>query len=165
MKINIRSVMREIAIAGITLFIFSNIISCIRRPEISSTQLPQLEVKLLDDTIYKIKKGKPLVIHFWATWCPACKLEAGNIETLSKKYDVLSVAVNSGNGAKIKTYMQQRGLTFRVVNDTDGALAKKFNVDAFPTTFIYSAGGELKFTEVGYTSTIGLLARVKTVNL
>lgn len=101
------------------------------------------------------------MIHFWATWCPTCKLEASNIEAVSKAYDVLTIAVNSGSDAKIKSYMKERDLTFRVINDVDGKWAKQFHVEAYPTTFVYDASGELKFTEVGYTSTAGLLARLK----
>jgi len=162
-KWNIKSIIKEIVIGAILLFIFTNIISYIRKPELSSTQLPQLKVKLLDGSYYSPKKGKALVVHFWATWCPTCKLEASNIEAISKKYDVLSIAVNSGDNAKIKAYMTQRDLSFKVVNDSDGKLATQFNVEAYPTTFIYDARGELKFTEVGYTSTIGLFARMKTL--
>jgi thiol-disulfide isomerase/thioredoxin len=161
MKWNLKKILKEIVIGAILLFIFTNIISYLRKPELSSTRLPQLNVQLLDGSSYRHKEGKPLVVHFWATWCPTCKLEASNIETLSTEYEVLSIAVNSGSDADIKAYMSQRDLSFRVVNDSDGKWAKQFNVEAYPTTFIYDASGELKFTEVGYTSTAGLLARVK----
>ncbi len=161
MKWNIKSIIKEIIIAGVTLFIFTNIISYLRKPEIASTSLPQLEVKLLDGSTYKTRKGKPLMIHFWATWCPTCKLEASNIESVSHDYNVLTFAVNSGDKEKIQAYMHEKGLSFNVVNDSDGRWAKKFKVEAYPTTFIYDASGELKFTEVGYTSTAGLLARLK----
>ena len=161
MKWNIKFILKEILIAIAILFIFTNITSYLRKPEITSTSLPQLEVKLLDGSNYKTKKGKPLVIHFWATWCPTCKLEASNIEAVSKAYDVLTIAVNSGTDAKIQAYMKERDLTFKVVNDAEGTWAKQFHVEAYPTTFIYDANGELKFTEVGYTSTAGLLARLK----
>jgi thiol-disulfide isomerase/thioredoxin len=89
-----------------------------------------------------------------------CKLEAQNIESLSKEYDVLTIAVNSGTNEEVKAYMKERGLTFKVFNDKEGAWTKKFKVEMFPTTFIYDGKGELKFTEVGYTTTAGLLARL-----
>ena len=98
---------------------------------------------LLDSTSYTLEKGKPVVIHFWATWCKVCQLEAQNIETLSKRYEVLTIAVNSGENYKVKEYMEERGLTFKVLNDSDGSWAKKFNVEAFPTTFMYDGAGEL----------------------
>lgn len=160
-KWNVRSLAKELIVGAVLIFIFSSIINYLRKPELSSTELPQANITLLDGTSYTLKSGKPLVIHFWATWCKVCKLEAPNIETLSKKYEVLTIAVNSGEDAKIQAYMKERELTFNVFNDVDSSWAKKFKVEVFPTTFIYDRQGELKFTEVGYTTTAGLLARLK----
>ncbi|HIP19060.1 MAG TPA: redoxin domain-containing protein [Sulfurovum sp.] len=160
-KWNVRSLAKELIVGAVLIFILSNIINYLRKPELSSTELPQANITLLDGTSYTLKSGKPLVIHFWATWCKVCKLEAQNIETLSKKYEVLTIAVNSGEDAKIQAYMKERELTFNVFNDVDSSWAKKFKVEVFPTTFIYDRQGELKFTEVGYTTTAGLLARLK----
>ena len=103
------------------------------------------------------------MIHFWAVWCPTCKLEASNIEFVSQQYNVLTIAVNSGSDEKVKAYMQENGLTFNVINDVDGAWAKQFKVETYPTTFIYNAKGKLKFTDVGYTTTAGLLARFEWI--
>lgn len=100
-------------------------------------------------------------MHFWATWCPTCKVEAPNIESVSKNYNVLTIAVSSGSDEKVKAYMQEHELTFNVLNDVEGTWAKKFKVEAYPTTFIYDAKGELLFSEVGYTTTAGLLGRLK----
>jgi len=155
--------LKEIVLWIIFVIIVSNIISYVRKPDIHFSQFPFSTVALLDGSTYQIQKDKPLLIHFWATWCPVCKLEADNIERLSKKYNVLTIAVNSGNNEKIRKYLKQKGLTFRVLNDPKGMWAQTFNVKVFPTTFIYNSGGKLKFTEVGYTSTAGLLARMALV--
>jgi len=159
----LKSILKEILIAVVLLFILSNIISYIRKPELGSTQLPRIEAQLLDGSQFSAAEGKPLMIHFWAVWCPVCKLEAPNIESVSKKYNVLTIAVNSGSDEKVKAYMQKNGLTFNVINDVDGTWAKLFNVEAYPTTFIYDGKGELSFTEVGYTTTAGLFARLKMI--
>ena len=160
---NIKNIFKEIIIAVVLLFVVSNIISYIRKPELGSTQLPKIEVELIDGSIYKNAAGKPLVLHFWATSCPACKLEAPNIETISKEHEVLTIALNSGSDENIKAYMQENELSFRVVNDSEGKWGKTFKVEVYPTTFIYDAKGELRFTEVGYTSTAGLLARLEWI--
>ena len=122
--------------------------------------MPTIEARLIDGSVFHAAEGKPLVIHFWATWCPTCKLEAGNIQRVSEKYEVLTVAVQLSSDVEVAAYMQENELSFKVLNDTGGIWAKKFNIEAYPTTFIYDAEGELKFSEVGYTSTAGLLARL-----
>ena len=160
-KWNIKSILKEVAIGGLMMLILSNIISYLRSPELTSSTLPQMEVKLIDGSSYKVEKGKPFVLHFWATWCHACKLEASNIQSVSRNYKVLTVAVNSGSDAKLKAYMKENELSFNVLNDKESTWAKQFSIEAYPTTFIYDAKGELKFTEVGYTTTAGLLARLK----
>ncbi|MEW8247022.1 MAG: thioredoxin domain-containing protein, partial [Candidatus Thiodiazotropha endolucinida] len=40
---------------------------------------------------------RPLLVHFWAGWCPVCKVESGGIESLSKDYPVVTVAMQSGS--------------------------------------------------------------------
>ena len=59
--------------------------------------------------------------------------------------------------------MQENELYFNVLNDKEGTWAAAFKIKAYPTTFIYDTKGELRFTEVGYTTTAGLLARLKWV--
>jgi len=157
---NVKKIGKELLIGAVTIFILSNIISYVRKPDLDSNHLPSLEVTLLDASTFTYNEGKPLVIHFWADWCRVCKVEASNIEAVSKKYEVLTIAVNSGDNEKLNAYMKERSLSFKVLNDVEGKWAKKFKVEMFPTTFIYNGKGELKFTEVGYTTTAGLLARL-----
>jgi thiol-disulfide isomerase/thioredoxin len=158
-----KSLVKEVIKVLLLVFILSNIMSYLRQPELESTQVPKIETELLDGRIFSVEEGKPLLIHFWAVWCPTCKLEAANIEAVSKEYQVLTIAVSSGSDAEVKAYMQEHGLSFKVINDVKGIWAERFKVEAYPTTFMYDAKGELRFTEVGYTSTAGLLARFEWI--
>ena len=162
---NIKNILKEIGIGVLLLFVVSNVISYIRQPTIKSDSIPLF----IEDTIVEKKidtthyKGKPLLIHIWATWCPTCRLENANIERISKQYKVITIAVNSGSNQEIQHYMKKNQFSFDVINDKDGKLAKSFHIEAFPTTFIYDARGKLTFTEVGYSTTAGLLARLKLI--
>ncbi|MDD2451773.1 protein disulfide oxidoreductase [Sulfurovum sp.] len=162
MKLNIKKLLKEILLFVVMLFVVSNILSYLRSPELQNSSLPGIEATLIDGSAFNSREaeGKPLVVHFWATWCPVCKAEASNIQALSEEYEVLSIAVNSGSEDALRRYMQQNGYRFRVLNDAEGQWAGRFNVEVFPTTFIFDGKGELKFTEVGYTTTLGLKGRL-----
>ena len=72
----------------------------------------------------------------------------------------MTIAVNSGDDEEIKKFMQSKEASFDVIHDRESKLAQNFYVEVFPTTFIYNAEGKLVFSEVGYTSTAGLVARM-----
>lgn len=155
-----RVIFKEIGMALLLLFVISNLLSYIRKPELLTDKVPNIKAKLLGGNSVKIEDGKPLIIHFWATWCPTCKLEAPNIEYLSKKYNVITIAVQSGDDEEVKSYLKERKLTFEVINDENAVFTRNFNIRAYPTTLIYDKKGKLQFSEVGYTTTAGFLTRL-----
>ena len=164
-KWNIKRVLKEIISTLIIFFLISMVLNYIRKPDIKENiydyNLVDTHGNRIDFSSYK---GKPLVVHFWATWCPTCKLEASNIDDLSKEYNVVSIAVTSGSDEVINGFMKERKLSYKVVSDIEGSLAKKFNIEAYPTTLIYTKKGRLKFAEVGYSTTVGLKARLHLSN-
>lgn len=137
-----------------------NLVSYYKSLDLNKEKLEIRSFELLDGTTYEIEKDKPLLIHFWATWCPICALEEQNIETISKDYQVITIATQSGSSEEIKEYLEKNNLSFKVVNDDLATLSREFNIKAFPTTFIYDKNQNLKFSEVGYSSTFGLKLRL-----
>ena len=164
MKEKIKKYLKEGVIFIVTLTIALNAVSYYRSLDLNKDNLNIKSFKLLDDSGYKIPENKPVLVHFWATWCPVCKVEAPNIEKISKDYEVITIAVQSGEKEEIQNYLDERKLSFKVVNDKDGFYAKRFNISVFPTTLIYDKSKKLKFSEVGYTTTVGLYSRMAMVN-
>jgi len=160
-----KKIAKEIAIGVLILFIVSNVISYLRKPALQDEVLPLNTFQTIDGKQFDFQsyRGKPLLIHFWATWCPVCKMETANIERVSKKYQVVTIAVQSGNDSEIKAFLKEKEASFAVINDREGELSKRFSVEVFPTTFIYNSKGKLVFSEVGYTTTAGLLTRMAVV--
>jgi len=164
-KWTFKKIAKEIIFTLILLFIVSMALNYIRKPNVNEN-VYSLELKDIYNKKILMDKyeDEPLVVHFWTTWCPTCKFEASNIESISHKYNVITVAVNSGSNKDILDYMEENSLDYTVINDSSGILASKFGIEAYPTTFIYDKKGELKFSEVGYSSTLGLQARIELSN-
>jgi len=120
-------------------------------------QATTLSGKLFDSTTPR--KG-PLLVHFWASWCPICHLEQNGIQAISQDYPVISVAMNSGDGEAVRQFLQQQGLSFPVVNDPDGELAGRFGVTGVPVSFVVDEHNQIRFVERGYTSEWGLRLRL-----
>jgi len=143
--------LKEIIKSVLIVTVVLNAYSFYRAQDLNKERLP-LENILLND--------KPLMIHFWATWCPVCKIEAPNIQKISKDYNVLTIASQSGTDEEIQQYLKDNNIDFKFINDTDNSYAKKFNITVFPTTLIYDKDKNLVFSEVGYSSTFGLYLRM-----
>jgi len=165
LKAKIKHYIKEILLFIFVMSIFANVISLYKARDLNKSTLSLQTQKLIDASTYTIPNNKPLMLHFWATWCPICKAEADNVERLSHYYNVVTVAVNSGTDYEIKKYLDERDLTFKVINDKDGSLAKHLNVNVYPTTFIYNKNKTLLFSEVGYTSSFGLWIRMLWASL
>ncbi|MEA1920707.1 MAG: redoxin domain-containing protein [Campylobacterota bacterium] len=161
-NITIKKLLKELIFIGITLFIAMNLISYLRSPKLSTTALPEISSPLIDKRMFSTHESpdKPLLVHFWATWCPTCKLEAGNIQMISEHFNVITIAVKSGSDTEISNYLKENNFNFKVINDDKGIYASQFFIPAYPTTFIYNSDKDLEFSEVGYSSTLGLYLRM-----
>lgn len=164
MKEKIKKYFKETIVFVVMLTIAMNVISYYRALDLNKERLNIQSFKLFDNSQYHVAKDKKILIHFWATWCPTCKFEASNIEKISKDYEVITIAVQSGTNEEIQKYLNDNNLTFKVVNDEDGFYSQKFNIKVFPTTLIFNKDKELKFSEVGYTTTAGLYSRMALIN-
>ncbi len=123
---------------------------------------PRLEGILLDGQPFSLAalRGKPVLVHFWATWCAICALEEKSIDALAKHYSVITVAMQSGSDFEVTSHLREKGLAFPVLNDPDGSHANDWGVSAVPASFVIDASGRIRFTEVGFTSGIGLRIRL-----
>ena len=160
MSEKIKKVLKGLIKYSILFIIVLNVVSYFKGIDLNKEKFSIQSFELIDGSNYEIKNDTPLLVNFWATWCPICALEEQNIENLSKDFEVITIATQSGSNEEIEKYLKDKNLSFKVVNDEFGLLSGEFNVKAFPTTFIYDKNKNLKFTEVGYTSTFGLKLRL-----
>jgi len=165
----IKKYIKEILISIILVFIASTAIGYFRSSSIKIDNNLNLIKNLttLDGTKVSdiLSKNKPLILNFWGTWCPVCNQEVSTLSSLAKRDDiaVLTIAVNSGSNIEIKNYMQKKDIKFFVINDRDGKISKRFNIQVFPTTVFFNSNRDNILKDSGYTTKAGFLARIKLV--
>jgi len=103
--------------------------------------------------------GKPLVVNFWATWCPPCKAEMPDFDELYKEYgdrvDFMMVNLTDGNRdtvAAVKDFIAEKGYSFPVYCDSDMTASYFYGVQSIPTTVFFDADGNIITTNVGMMS-------------
>ena len=105
-------------------------------------------------------RGKTIFLNFWGTWCPPCRGEMPYIEELYNEYGknnnyiiILGVAApnlgREGSEEEIVNFLSENNYTFPVVMDFGGELVYKYDIRAFPTTFIINDNGEIVHKIVG----------------
>lgn len=129
----------------------------------SKNQAPGFDIQMLDqskvgkDNVDNYRagkvsldsyKGKPLVLNFWAPWCPPCKEEAPALQAVYDRYkgtDVEFLMVSIRDTDKnVADFMKDNKLSFPVALDTNAELTSKYSVTGIPTTFFIDRNGEIK---------------------
>lgn len=91
-------------------------------------------------------QGKPVILHFWATWCPYCKKLQPKLVELEKKYQssgikIVSISFNEDDGATPQDEIKNRGYDF--ITAVKGELvANQYGVRGTPTTFFINRQGK-----------------------
>jgi thiol-disulfide isomerase/thioredoxin len=127
---------------------------------------PALAGTLLDGRSFALEgsrtpdDARPMLIHFWATWCPACRLGQRAIDAVAADHRVITVAMQSGDPMEVRAYMAVQGIAFPVLADPDGALAGLWGVSGLPSSFVVDRTGRIRFATVGLTTEAGLRIRL-----
>jgi peroxiredoxin len=118
---------------------------------------PDFTLKRLDGTALTLSdlRGKAVIVDFWDTWCPPCRRALPHLEELSQTYRddlvVVGVAFGQEGEAKVRSYVQERGLTFEMVlYDPESTILSDFGgIQSIPTTFLIDAQGVIREKWVG----------------
>lgn len=125
-----------------------------KAPELSAQSLLGKNIDLI-----AMSKEKPVLVYFWATWCSVCSTVSPSVNFISNHYQVVSVALNSGETQRIKQYLNAKAYRFNVINDAQGEISREWGVSVTPTIFII-ADGQINSVTTGFTSPMGMWLRL-----
>jgi thiol-disulfide isomerase/thioredoxin len=154
--------MKEILTFTLIMTVLSFAIDAWRSREMPSTKLPSLTMSTLAGDRVDIKKmshDKPVLLYFWATWCPVCNFVSPSVNWLSESHQVISVALTSGDDQRLGQFMAYKEYGFPVINDPTGRIGKLWGVAATPSIVIIK-NGEISSITTGFTTPIGIWLRL-----
>lgn len=100
-------------------------------------------------------RGKPVVLNFWATWCPPCREEMPAFQEFyrqkGREVEVLAVNLTGSERSPgaVQEFLREKGYTFPVLLDVRGEVAGLYLVRAIPTTFFLDGGGVIRYRHTG----------------
>ena len=100
-------------------------------------------------------KGKPVVLNFWASWCPPCKAEMPDFDKVSRELDgeVVFMMVNIWDTqAAAEAIIDSMGYTFPVYFDLLEDAVGKYGIESIPQTYFIDKWGGLVAHGVGALS-------------
>jgi peroxiredoxin len=119
-------------------------------PDFSALDLSNRMVSLAD-----YRGQKVVLLDFWATWCPPCRMEMVDLQTLQDKFkdrDFEILSLNQGEAADVvKQFITAKKYGFHVLLDSDGQVAAKYGVRAIPDLVLVDKNGVIQWLQVGYT--------------
>jgi len=99
--------------------------------------------------------GQPVVINYWATWCPPCRTEMPHLieayEQEEGRIVFLAISVDEP-AATVRRFAQEHRIPFTILLDEGGKVASDYGVNGIPVTFFIGRDGEIVVRYVGQMS-------------
>jgi peroxiredoxin len=91
-------------------------------------------------------RGKVVLVNFWATWCPPCRKEMPDLETLYRRFEskgLVVLGISDEEAAKVAPFIRERKVSFPVLLDPGRKVNEMFVVEGIPKSFVFDREGKL----------------------
>jgi peroxiredoxin len=91
-------------------------------------------------------RGKVVLVNFWATWCPPCRKEMPDLQSLYRRFSAqgfVVLGISDEDRAKVEPFILERKVSFPVLLDPGRKVNEMFVVEGIPKSFVYNREGKL----------------------
>ena len=113
-------------------------------------------------------KGKVVMLNFWATWCPPCRKEMPDLETLYKQFEsegFVVLGVSDDDPSKVRAFVQTQGITYPVLLDPGSKVNHLLRIEGIPKTFVYGRDGRIVAQSIDMRTKSQFLAMLQAAGL
>ena len=132
---------------------------------------PDLALETLDGQTVRLSelRGRVVLLNFWATWCVPCRAEMPEIQSAyetnrARGFEVLAINLQE-RPDEIRPFLSELGLTFPVLLDRDGAVARQYLARALPASYLVDREGIIRYGRIGTLSHEVLAEQLRNVGL
>lgn len=112
-------------------------------------------------------RGHPVVVNFWASWCPACVAELPDFEqvhgVLGDEIQFVGMNLSETDRESAERLLAETGVTYTLAEDPDGTLYASFDGIAMPTSVFIDAEGNIVYTHSGVVFAADLEKKLREV--
>lgn len=126
---------------------------------------PDFQLPSMDNSEISLSelRGRPIILNFWASWCPPCRAEMPAFQEAWQEYsgtDLVIIAVNATQQdslSDVRNFIDQYQLGFPILLDRDGSVSATYQIQSLPTTFMINREGIITTELIGGPLPLSLL--------
>ena len=122
-------------------------------------EMPDFTITSLDGKQIKMSelRGKVILINFWATWCPPCRVEMPRLEKevweKHKSSDFVMIAIaREQSEQEIAEFRKEYGYGFPMAADAQREVYRLFGNGGIPRSYVVGRNGKILFQSIGYNA-------------
>lgn len=129
----------------------------------STGQVPAFTVTTLDGSPVTAESlaGKVVLVNFWATWCPPCRVEMPGFQKAYERFGddgfvVLGVTMDAGSPDRVRRFLEERNITYPVAMATSQVVRDFGGVPFLPTSYLVDREGRIRNEVRGMFTSVAL---------